>query len=173
MFAVMANLNSCERHQPTEAFFGRRPDDQKRRRRGAKATRNWFYRDKDTGSNGNTNSGYTELPHVWGLTPRLCRCAHREIAAARQQQSGAGRRGPRRKDPRWLLPPGNRATRRSSIMSSDLSSNRATSLALHRAPSRLGDASVDARRLEADDRVTGAHVRRNRGMRRRRPWPAG
>lgn len=24
---------------------------------------------------------------------------------------------------------------------------------------------------QADDRVMGAHVRRNRGMRRRRPWP--
>jgi len=41
------------------------------------------------------------------------------------------------------------------------------------APSRLGDAAVDARRQETDDRVTGAHVRRNRGMRRRRPWPGG
>jgi hypothetical protein len=48
----------------------------------------------------------------------------------------------------------------------------------HPAPDRRADAAADgtaddARRMEADDRVTGAHVRRNRGMRRRRPWPAG
>jgi hypothetical protein len=43
---------------------------------------------------------------------------------------------------------------------------------LHALSGSLRAADALAPTTGIDDRVTGAHVRRNRGMRRRRPWPS-